>query len=142
MKRGLVTAVHPCDRSVQVVTVVRREPDRHAVRREPCDECPWRKDQPVGAFPVEAYRHSAKTSVNMADSTFACHMAGVDKPQTCAGFMLSSGAAHNLVLRLASAGGRLGADEASSSVPLYSSYREMAEANGVAPDDPALEGCR
>ena len=77
-----------------------------AYRREPCEECPWRKDAPVGAFPAEAYRHSARTAFDSAQEKFSCHMSGTDKPQACAGFLLSN-SANNLAVRLAAARGQI-----------------------------------
>lgn len=109
-------------------------------RREPCPECPWRKDAPIGAFPAEAFRVSAKTAYDMTVHTFSCHMSGSEKPATCAGFLLS-GADHNLAVRLARSTGSI-SDDVKSDVPLYGSYREMAEANGVDPEDPILAPCR
>ncbi|WP_372393908.1 DUF6283 family protein (plasmid) [Azospirillum sp. HJ39] len=112
-----------------------------AYRREPCPHCPWRRDQPTGRFPAEAFRHSAETAHDMSTHMFGCHMSGPNKPQHCAGFLLR-GAAHNLAVRLDLMKGKITPDEVHSPVPLYDSYREMAEANGVPPDDPALAPCR
>jgi hypothetical protein len=117
--------------------------DGHVVRRTPCAECPWRKDLPTRRFPPSAFRESAKTAYDMAMSVFACHVAGVGKPQTCAGYMHSTGAYHSLSLRMSAAAGRLDlSDYPPSPFPLFKSYREMAEANGVDPDDPILKPCR
>lgn len=38
--------------------------------------------------------------------------------------------------------GKIGNDIAAGDVELFPSYRAMAEANGVAPDDPILAPCR
>ena len=117
------------------------EGGRASYRREPCAQCPWRRDVPTGAFPAEAFRISANTAYDMSTHQFACHMSGADKPATCAGFLLR-GAAHNLSVRLALSDGRIDPAQLRETSPLYDSYREMAEANGVAPDDPALAKCR
>lgn len=110
-------------------------------RKTPCDECPWRRDTQPGAFPAEAYRISANTAHDLSGHQFACHMAGL-KFTTCAGFLLR-GADHNLAVRKASFNGDLDQSKVSDGgFPLYESYREMAEANGVPADDPALEKCR
>lgn len=127
------------DKNHAVITV---EGGGKGYRKTPCAECPWRKDSPIGAFPAEAYRISAKTSKDMAPTTFACHMLGAALPTTCAGFLLSTSACHNFKVRMALLKGNLDLDEVSSDVPMYESYREMAEANGVDPKDPALRGCR
>jgi hypothetical protein len=68
-------------------------------------------------------------------------MSGSDKPVTCAGFLLRN-AANNLAVRLAAMQGRLLLPIKDSGFPLYDSYRDMAIANGVDPDDPALVRCR
>jgi hypothetical protein len=134
-------SIHPCDDTAQVVTVKRPPEAKPTWRKTPCAECPWRKDRPVGAFPVEAYRHSARTAYDMSSSVFSCHMSGSDKPQFCAGALLSTGAAHNMSLRLHAMWGHDWTD-ITSDVALYGSYREMAEANGVDKSDPCLKGCR
>jgi hypothetical protein len=124
-----------------VVSVLTTGRDKHAFRKEPCEECPWRVDQ-VGAFPAQAFRHSAATAYDAAMSCFGCHMSKHTAPATCAGFLLSEGAIHNLLVRIGMAAGRLDLDAVHSDVPLFPSYRLMAIANGVAPDDPVLEPCR
>lgn len=93
-------------------------------------------------FPAEAYRHSASTAYDMAQNTFACHMAGKTEPLTCAGFLLR-GSMHNLTIRLAQMKGAVDLRKISDGGhELYSSYRAMAIANGVPPDDPKLRPCR
>lgn len=133
-----VIAVTPADENHQVVTL---EAAGHSFRRKPCPDCPWRRDAPIGAFPAEAYRISANTAYDMSTHEFSCHMSGTEKPATCAGFLLR-GADHNLSVRLAMAKGRIEPTDVTTDVDLYDSYREMAEANGVSPDDPALALCR
>ncbi len=68
-------------------------------------------------------------------------MSGSEKPATCAGFLLR-GATHNIGFRLAVATGKIDPNELRETVPLYRSYRAMAEANGVQPNDHTLERCR
>jgi hypothetical protein len=109
--------------------------------RRPCPECPWRLDASRGAFPAEAYRLSARTAYDMAESSFSCHMAGSTAPSVCAGFLLR-GADHNLSIRLRIIKGEYDPGRVSSDVALYDDYREMALANGVAPGDPVLKPCR
>lgn len=129
-------AVHSCDEDNQVVTVrsARREKDRTKI----CTDCPWRLDAEVGAFPAEAFRHSARTAYDLALTRFACHMSGSENPQTCVGFLLR-GAQHNMSVRLNPVDPDTLDDRG---VELYDSYRAMAIANGVDPDDPALAPCR
>jgi len=126
----------------QVVTVLSpgNSSNLHRYRREPCTKCPWRKDA-VGEFPAEAFRHSARTAYDMANLTFACHDSGTRKPTICAGFLLR-GAAHNLSIRLSYLRGRIKDNICDGGHELFESYRAMAIANGVAPEDPVLAPCR
>ena len=120
----------------QVVTV---KGGRGKHRREPCPDCPWRTDA-TGKFPAEAFRHSAPTAYDMSDRIFSCHQSGSKKPATCAGFLLR-GADHNLAVRLGKIQGKF-ADVSDGGHALHASYRAMAEANGVDPDDRVLDKCR
>ena len=110
-----------------------------AYRRKPCHTCPWRRDM-VGQFPSEAFRVSAHTAYDMDESMFGCHTSGKARPSTCAGFLIN-GAAHNLAVRLLVLQGSC-KDVSDGGHELHQSYREMAVANGVRPDDPALVRCR
>lgn len=123
------------------VVTVESEGENHRYRRAPCAECPWRRDAKVGAFPAEAFRLSARTAYDMGKSSFACHMVPKSQPATCAGFLLR-GATHSQQVRIAQAMGRLDLSKVKSDVALYDSYRAMAEANGVDPQDPVLQPCR
>lgn len=108
----------------------------------PCPGCPWRQEND-GSFPAEAFRLSAPTSYDMAARTFGCHMAGSDSPRICAGFLLSSGAEHNMSVRMSIIRGRFDWTMVSTGgVSLHVSYRAMAIANGVDADDPVLRPCR
>ena len=138
VKKATVLNVRPAGGNHQVVTVVGGP---HGYRRTPCSTCPWRVDA-VGEFPADAFRHSASTAHDMAGNEFACHQSGKDKPATCAGFLLR-GAHHNLATRLKVMSGKIDLDAVTDGgAELFGSYREMAEANGVAPDDPVLARCR
>lgn len=132
---GTVLGIHPCDAGNQVVTV---QAERNAFRREVCAECPWRRDAEPGAFPAEAFRHSASTCADMAPTTFACHMSGTERPATCAGFLLSRHAPHNLSVRLRAMKGEPLLQDVRATAPTYDDYREMAVANGMDAEDPAL----
>jgi hypothetical protein len=135
--RARITGERPAGPDHQVLRV---EGGASVYRREPCGGCPWRIDQ-IGAFPAEAFRHTANTAYDMARETFACHESGADKPAICAGFLLR-GAVHNLSVRLKWSGGQLGDDVSDGGHVLHANYRAMAVANGVPPDDPALAKCR
>ena len=118
-----------------VVTV---QSDSADYQRQPCKECPWRKAN-TGSFPPEAFKHSADTAMDMSSHTFACHMKGVERTSVCAGFLLV-GADDNMSVRIARIEGRM-LDVHGDIEELHASYKAMAIANGVDPDDPALKGC-
>lgn len=110
--------------------------------RVPCPECPWRCEN-AGSFPAEAFRLSASTAYDMADRTFACHMTGAERPATCAGALLSTGAEHNMMVRLRLMSGMFRWENvAAGGADLWPDYRSLAEANGVDPADPILSPCR
>ncbi|WP_460699106.1 DUF6283 family protein [Nocardia thraciensis] len=111
--------------------------DRDDYRQTPCATCPWLRDSPIGMFPPEVFRHSARTAYDLSQHRFGCHTSGSDDPATCAGLLLR-GAQHNLAVRMHGPD----TDGISCDRPLYDSYREMAIANGVDPDDPMLAPCR
>lgn len=133
-----ITHVRPAGSNHQVVTV---EGGQGKHRRQPCSDCPWRRDA-VGVFPAEAFRHSAPTAYDMSERTFACHQSGSRRPATCAGFLLH-GSDHNLTARLKRMRGEVDDESLTDGGnALFNSYREMAEANGVPADDPTLAPCR
>lgn len=133
---GKVVRRRLADENHAVATVV----GQGSYRRTPCVECPWRTEND-GVFPAEAFRISARTAYDAAWETFGCHMSSCNAPMTCAGFILASH--HNLSLRLKEATGKLDRDSVhDDGVELHDSYRAMAVANGVDPDDPVLTPCR
>lgn len=137
-KPTTITDVRPVDENHRVVTV---EGGGNQYRREPCGGCPWRKDQ-TGSFPAGAFRESAHTAYDMAKPVFSCHESGTEKPATCAGFLMR-GADNNLSVRLKYATGEMDFKAISDGGhELHESYRAMAIANGVDPDDPVLGPCR
>jgi hypothetical protein len=77
---------------------------------------------------------------DIATHGFACHSSGTEKPATCAGYILRSPDA--IGWRLAVAFGKFDPSKVSDGGhELHENYRAMAEANGVASDDPVLDGC-
>lgn len=131
-----------CSAEYGVTTVTSRGGKKHTARNKPCQECPWRKDVPTGVFPPKAFQTSAHTAYDAALSTFACHMSGREKPATCAGFLVRHGE-NNVAVRLQLHGERIDLDRVSDGgFPIYDSYRDMAVANGVDRDDPALQPVR
>ncbi|ADY27557.1 hypothetical protein Deipr_2439 (plasmid) [Deinococcus proteolyticus MRP] len=133
-----VTRIRPAGPGHQVVTIT-GQGSGPCHMTSPCPDCPWRVDA-VGVFPAQAFRHSAGTAYDMAQHTFACHSAGAENPRICAGFLLR-GADHNLSVRLKYIQGQIGHVH-DGGLELHNSYRAMAVANGVSPDDPVLADCR
>lgn len=120
-------------------------------RRKVCDDCPWRKDA-VGKFPAEAFRLSANSATDGANLTdapsvesalhiFGCHQSGTEKPATCAGYILRGSDAIGWRIGVAT-GKFLPSMVDRAGVELHESYYEMAVANGVSENDPALDSCR
>lgn len=107
--------------------------------KSPCKQCPWRREH-AGSFPAEAFRLSACTAEDASMRKFACHMSGSEHPNTCAGFLLSLSADDNIAVRLAHAKGTM-LDVESGDADLFDTYAKMAIANGVPPEDPAIQGC-
>lgn len=125
-----------------VTTLASTGGDKMLHRKSPCQTCPWRKDAEPGAFPPDAFRHSARTAEDGAFNTFSCHESGKKAPATCAGFLLAN-SAHNMSVRFAIMAGRFNPRNVKAAgVKLYGSYKEMAVANGVPADDPALANTR
>ena len=110
-------------------------------RKRPCADCPWRRDAPTGHFPPEAFQRLAHTAYDMDRDIFQCHDTSDDVPLACAGF-LERGADNNLTVRLSYMGGAFDRQDRSGGHDLFDDFREMAEANGVDPDDPLLGPCR
>jgi len=138
---AIITDSKPAGPDHRVVSV--QGGSAHDYQRRPCPTCPWRKDA-VGEFPAEAFRHSAHTCYDLSMETFGCHSAGLEGNRTCAGFLLSLSADHNMRVRLAAFDGG-GLDRRridAGGHDLFDTYREMAVANGVHPDDPVLALCR
>lgn len=104
--------------------------------KKPCAECPWRTDVKPGKFTPARFRQLASTAYDLAGTVFGCHMCKEGREVACAGFVLMQGA-HNLALRMARQHFDVRTD-----VALYPTYRRMAIANGVSPNDPSLRLCR
>lgn len=135
---GRVVAQRPADDVWGVTTVVYDGPPVGQPR--PCggdEPCPWRRDARPGQFPAEAFQHSAATSQPGSKRRFGCHSSSLEQPRMCAGWLLR-GAQHNAAVQRVLADGTVPRPELPAGVELYDSYAEMAVANGVAPDDPAL----
>lgn len=121
--------------------LVKAQPDALPAQRRPCTNCPWRADAQPGEFTAERYRVLAASAYDRSFMIFTCHKSPEGGEVVCAGF-LERGAEHNLAVRLAYSQRRLERFDRSGGLRLHSSYRAMAIANGVAPDEPLLEPCR
>jgi hypothetical protein len=73
----------------------------------------------------------------MAGLVFACHMSKEGGEFACAGFVMQS-SVHNFSCRMS----RQSFGDVRSPYPLFETYRELAIANGVPEDHPALRNCR
>lgn len=104
--------------------------------KKTCPECPWLRDVPPGKFTPSRFIALAPTAYDLAMTVFACHQSPEGREFTCAGAALRLH--HNLRLRLA----RIDRRAIQATGDLYNDYREMAVANGVPTDHPALERCR
>lgn len=98
--------------------------------RRTCDECPWRKDVPVGRFAPERFVQLRKTVEQGFGPLFACHKTHEGSDETCVGYLLVDGE-NNFNVRFAASQGRLHFEELEAAGPLYESFEEMARANGV-----------
>lgn len=136
-KLSQIVEVRPAGPDHQVVSV---QGGYAGYRRKVCSDCPWRKDK-VGEFPPEAFVISASTSYDTSTTTFACHQSGTDKTCVCAGFLLR-GADNNIAVRMGYITGKYQDNVHDGGHELHDSYRDMAVANGVDPNDPALKRCR
>ena len=108
--------------------------------KQPCSECPWRKDQPAGRFPPERYESLKATSwtkergsAPMGAPMFACHKSREGRDLACAGWLAVEGANH-VGVRIALMQDRLDPKALSPGEDwpeLYDEYAQMAEFNGV-----------
>lgn len=108
-------------------------------REQPCANCPWRRDSPVGEFPPERYEALRETAgrpggeVPIGAPVFACHKSSEDNTMACAGWLAVCGYEH-LGIRYNLAIGRLPASALTAGPgwpPLFGSYEELAERNGA-----------
>ncbi len=99
-------------------------------RIETCEECPWRKDIEPGRFPPERFVALRRTAQQGFNTIFACHKTAEGRETTCVGYLLVAGQ-NNFTIRLASATGDFDHTKLKATGPLYSSFEEMAKANGV-----------
>ena len=95
-----------------------------------CNECPWRKDVPIGRFPPERYIALRRTSEQGMNPLFGCHKTVEGKDVVCVGYLMRDGE-NNWAVRLAAAYGKFDPQALEAAGPLYDSFEEMARANGV-----------
>lgn len=121
--------------------------DRLRHPNSPCEECPWRLDQPVGRFTPERYEVLRDTcrdpdggNAGFGAPLFACHKTPDGRETACAGWLAVEGW-NNVPVRMAVLDGRL--DPAAlvpddDWPPLYPSYEALADANSGEGDGPTL----
>jgi hypothetical protein len=112
----------------------------------PCTDCPWRTDVEPGQFEQHRFAQLKRTSeqpevVSPADfltqPMFACHQTQEGREQACAGWLVVAARTGNLRIRIALARRELPLEAVEPGAgwpPLFSSYEEMAAAQGR-PDD-------
>jgi hypothetical protein len=100
-----------------------------------CDECPFRKDVPVGKFPPERYQALESTCREGGfPAMFACHKTLEGHEKACAGFLIVHGLDNNRC-RIQAIMGAWTPGEQVATGPLYESFDEMARANGYYPKE-------
>lgn len=116
---------------------------KHVARKTPCEQCPWREDVPTGVFPAECIPAQRTHRLRCRHVHVRLpHGGRAASGHMCAGFLLRHGA-HNLSVRIALSGERIDLDKISDGgFPIYETYRDMAVANGVDPDDLVLKPVR
>lgn len=100
--------------------------------------CPWRRDAPAGQFPPAVFEHSAPGNRTAGPrGRFGCHSSPPERALLCAGWLLAGADGNTEVVGMMDSG-VLARPKLPDGVELYGSYAEMAIANGVDPDLPAL----
>ena len=95
-----------------------------------CNECPWRRDVPVGRFPPERFEALARSVDQGFAPVFACHKSPDAGEFACAGYLMRDGTS-NFRVRLALIDKQIDLTALVASGPLYGAFREMAKANGA-----------
>lgn len=122
-----------------------------ARRKAPCNECPWRKDVPVGRFSLTRFEEMRATSTQPdvhdpeamvraatgGHELFACHKGdpATGEDLACAGWLATEGH-RNLAIRFDVAVGRLPGEALSPDErwpELYESYDAMVDAQSQQP---------
>lgn len=94
-----------------------------------CDECPWRKDVPVGRFPPSRFRGLRKTVEQGFMPIFACHKTLEGRELACTGYLKSIDSENNFTVRLAIVRNLFDPRQLEAKGPLFSTYAEMEKAN-------------
>lgn len=106
-------------------------------QRQPCANCPWRRDAPVGEFAAQRYEQLRSAvggpgaEAGLDAPIFACHKSVPGRDRACAGWLAVAGVDH-LGMRLAVAMGRLPAEvlaPGSDWPELFSTFDEMVARN-------------
>ena len=101
--------------------------------KKPCDNCPWRRDAPVGYWDPEHFRDIWRNCQDDGMSLMLCHKSRLDEDikVPCAGAILVLGFA-SIGIRIATMRGTIDpAEYGADGLELYSTFAEMLEANGI-----------
>lgn len=107
------------------------------LQKKTCEECPWRKDVPVGRFPPERFvrlRTTVQQDRLFNNPLFACHKSKEGDENACVGYLLRDGNI-NIAVRFAASQRRFRFEELEATGPLYDDFYEMARANGAVFED-------
>lgn len=113
-------------------------------RTSQCIECPWRREAPVGVFPLERFALLRPSVEQGFGKGFACHMSREGGEHACVGWLhnqlhVSPSGPQNFQLRLACSRGEV-SDRLVVDGPQYESFDEMVEANAPLPAPPVIVG--
>lgn len=107
--------------------------------RKPCSDCPWRKDATPGYWDPQHFEDIWQSCQDDGLSTMLCHKAAARPPEEraslpCQGWARVMGF-DAIGVRLAVMRGNLTCEEVEDrdTAPLYSSFGDMLEANGITP---------
>jgi len=105
-----------------------------------CEDCPWRKDAPLGHFPIARYE-ALRPSVEQGFGTmFACHKSPECNKRACVGYVVNQvfgpgNGPENFNLRHALSMGKIDPEKMTIIGAQYRTYDEMVEANRLTEEE-------
>ncbi len=98
---------------------------------KPCENCPWRKDAPLGVWTADRWQNLYQTCQDDGMALMACHKSRENAERTCAGFVIVLGY-DSIGVRLATMRGTIDPKEhTAKGLELYESFDAVLAANGV-----------